>query len=248
VSEGVSISTREVLLSTAERLFAEHGVASVSLRQIRVAAGQRNESALHYHFGSREGLLVSVLRRHSLGVEQRRNELLAALETDGTVSGRSVVEAYVIPYAELLERGQSARHFLRIRANLFSDPTLSIIELHQLEGSRLPDPDPRLVELVERAFPAIPPGLLQDRVPIAQLQVMQALASRAAEIDSGRPPESWISNTAYVTNLIDMYCGAVGYPVTPQLRSALRGRPSRRRGTSPTTATTGSAHDGASLG
>ena len=47
--------TRELLLNTAERLFAEHGVAAVSNRQICEAAGQGNNYAIGYHFGSREG-------------------------------------------------------------------------------------------------------------------------------------------------------------------------------------------------
>ena len=48
------------LILAAERLIAEHGSAIVSLRQITEAAGVSNTSAINYHFGSREALLLAV--------------------------------------------------------------------------------------------------------------------------------------------------------------------------------------------
>ncbi|MEV0038015.1 TetR family transcriptional regulator, partial [Streptomyces sp. NPDC050804] len=44
-------ATRELILVTAERLFAEHGVFAVSNRQVSEAAGQGNNAAVGYHFG-----------------------------------------------------------------------------------------------------------------------------------------------------------------------------------------------------
>ena len=49
------MDTRERLLLTAEKLLGERGINGVSLREITREAGQRNASALHYHFGSRDG-------------------------------------------------------------------------------------------------------------------------------------------------------------------------------------------------
>ena len=56
---------RRSLVAAGERLFAERGIRAVSLREINKAAGQRNSSALHYHFGSREGLLRALLAREA---------------------------------------------------------------------------------------------------------------------------------------------------------------------------------------
>ena len=58
-----SLRTQAVLISTAERLFAERGLEAVSLSEINRDAGQRNKSALHYHFGSRDGLLKALLEK-----------------------------------------------------------------------------------------------------------------------------------------------------------------------------------------
>uniref|UniRef100_UPI0035C6F61D TetR family transcriptional regulator n=5 Tax=Nocardia seriolae TaxID=37332 RepID=UPI0035C6F61D len=51
---------RERIILAAEQLIAERGPA-VPLRDIAAAAGQRNNSAIQYHFGSRDGL---VRQRH----------------------------------------------------------------------------------------------------------------------------------------------------------------------------------------
>ena len=54
-------ATRARIVAACERLFAERGIERVSLNEIVAAAGQRNASAIHYHFGDREGLMERVL-------------------------------------------------------------------------------------------------------------------------------------------------------------------------------------------
>jgi AcrR family transcriptional regulator len=53
-------STRKKLMLAAEELFAEFGVDAVALRSICEAAGQRNVSSVHYHFGDKAGLLQAL--------------------------------------------------------------------------------------------------------------------------------------------------------------------------------------------
>ena len=64
--------TREKLIIAAEQLFAERGIQDVSLRQINNAAGQRNASATHYHFGSRDTLVRAIFEFRMTGIDQRR--------------------------------------------------------------------------------------------------------------------------------------------------------------------------------
>ena len=54
--------TRDLLLDTAERLFAEHGIDATSLRTITSEAAA-NLAAVHYHFGSKDGLIQEVFAR-----------------------------------------------------------------------------------------------------------------------------------------------------------------------------------------
>jgi AcrR family transcriptional regulator len=78
-------STRERLMLTAERLFAEQGLESVSLRQISAVAGQRNKFAVQYHFGSKEELLDAVFAHRLPRIERARTEMLADLTRSGAV-------------------------------------------------------------------------------------------------------------------------------------------------------------------
>lgn len=72
-------ATRGAILDVAERLFAEHGVFSVSNRHISQAAGQGNNAAVGYHFGTKTDLVRAIVRRHAGPTEALRETMLARL-------------------------------------------------------------------------------------------------------------------------------------------------------------------------
>ena len=76
-------ATRELLVSTAERLIAARGLHAVSLREIGQEAGQRNSGATQYHFGTRENLVAAIYTRRADPMNRRRIELLEQLERAG---------------------------------------------------------------------------------------------------------------------------------------------------------------------
>lgn len=113
--------TRELLIVTAERLFAERGIGAVSLREVGVAAGQRNTSAARYHFGDKESLVVAVLDYRMRTVNERRLQVLAQMQAQGHTSDlRSLVSAFVHPLVGSLADPDS--HYARFCAQLSSDP------------------------------------------------------------------------------------------------------------------------------
>ncbi len=67
------VDTRTRLVDAAERLFAERGIDSVSLREVTRASGARNAIALQYHFIDRAGVVAAILDKHAPEVEARRN-------------------------------------------------------------------------------------------------------------------------------------------------------------------------------
>src|SRR3954447_16934904 len=93
-------ATRESILVTAERLFAEHGVFAVSNRQISEAAGQGNNAAVNYHFGTKTDLVRAIVRRHAEDTERIRSRMVA--EAAGSTSLRDWVACLVRPNAEHL--------------------------------------------------------------------------------------------------------------------------------------------------
>ncbi len=68
---------RERLLAAAMEHVAEHGVGNLSLRGLAAALGTSHRM-LSYHFGSREGLLIEVIR----AVEAQQRAALAELLLD----------------------------------------------------------------------------------------------------------------------------------------------------------------------
>ena len=78
VKQGYETSeiTRQHIIETAEKMFLEQGIDAVSDRAILREAGQRNLSALKYHFGGRDGLISAIRERRDLQTETRRREIL----------------------------------------------------------------------------------------------------------------------------------------------------------------------------
>lgn len=71
--------TRRRILAAAESLFARHGFAAVSLRQI-TAAARVNVAAVNYHFHDREQLYLDLVRQRLRTVNRERLELLGDAE------------------------------------------------------------------------------------------------------------------------------------------------------------------------
>jgi AcrR family transcriptional regulator len=152
-------ATRDQLVAAAELLFAERGIDGVSLREINAAAGQRNSTALQYHFGGREGLVRAVLVKHGPEIESRRHQLLDAYEAGGhpvdesvtarKVAVRELAGALVRPLATKLADPDGGRAYLQVSAQLinrsdFVDPGRhdrrdSIHRWRSLVGPLLPD-------------------------------------------------------------------------------------------------------------
>ncbi|MCB0970257.1 MAG: hypothetical protein KDA97_01885, partial [Acidimicrobiales bacterium] len=72
------------------------GVQGIATREIVAAAGQRNASAVSYHFGSRQGLLLEILARRGAPVDRERGRRRAALGDRPSVA--ELVRCLVAPY------------------------------------------------------------------------------------------------------------------------------------------------------
>lgn len=121
-------STRLALIRAAEKLFAERGFDAVSLREVSVAAGQANNSAVSYHFGNREGLIDAILERHSTPIQDRYVAQLDALELHGALSLRTAVEIMVLPIIAKLDDPDGGWAYISICAQLSVNPNLSLVE------------------------------------------------------------------------------------------------------------------------
>lgn len=135
-------------MDTAERLIAERGMG-VSLREIAAQAGQRNNSAVIYHFGNHDGLIAATLHRRMSELDERRSVLLAELDARADYTVDDVLKALLEPALELPYRSGST-HYARFVEQIRTHPVISsavprneswpaTMTLARRLGSRLPD-------------------------------------------------------------------------------------------------------------
>lgn len=195
-----STDTRGLLLRTGQHLFAQDGVFAVSLTTILQQAGQRNTSALHYHFGGRQGLLDAIIERHDESIEAERRDFLADLEQRGLDKDlRSLVAALVVPFSRKL-LDTDGREFLRIIAQLSH-----LFDAWDHPGS--PEQARRVFLAIEDGLVLLPPEVRHLRVTTFLDLVTHALAARARLLDG--PPAPLVDHEAFVANLIEMSVGAL---------------------------------------
>jgi len=201
-------ATRERIMDEAERLFALHGVDGAPIRDIVRAAGQANDSAVHYHFGSRFGLLAAVCERRINEMEPERKRLLDELRAaDRADDPSALVASLIVPTAALIAT-QHGRYFLGITAQLAGRAG---IRTGTVPAPMLSTALREQLELIRAACAAtLPEDLVLERIAIVIGMLTAALADRASLIDSGRP--TLLDHDAFVDNLESMIVAALLAP------------------------------------
>lgn len=113
-------STKERILSAAERLFAERGFAETSLREVTSRADV-NLAAVNYHFGSKSNLVNEVFRRRLDDLSARRITALKAAEVNHAGSLDSVLAAFIEPALALSVDRQGGSAFVRVIARAYAE-------------------------------------------------------------------------------------------------------------------------------
>lgn len=196
-------STADKLLDAAARLFAERGIENVSGAEIVRAAGQRNTSAVIYHFGTRDDLLYEVLARHVPVLAERRRELLHRARARDDV--RSAAEAIVRPVTELAQHGWRARAYLQIGSEVAGMLDRTTREIRVLLGETA---GLEAWELLRSRVRTVPKDVWDERQALCTVFVGRAAADRARALDRGGK-HLVLSDDRFVSNLVDMVIGAM---------------------------------------
>ncbi|MFB8275581.1 TetR/AcrR family transcriptional regulator [Nocardia colli] len=147
--------SRASLLDAGERLIAERGV-EVPLREIAAAAGHRNNSAVHYYFDSRHGLIEAIVDRRMNWLEERRMHLLATHEADGTAHEiNTLVTMLAAPILDLITQ-DDVTHYGRF---------LEVVRAHPVvaDPRRLAGTDRAAVRIIATRLATALPQLTQRR-------------------------------------------------------------------------------------
>ncbi|MDI1446309.1 TetR/AcrR family transcriptional regulator [Polyangium sp. 6x1] len=201
--------TREVILAAAERLFAEHGVAAVSNRQVSEAAGQANNFAVGYHFGTKADLVLAIVRRHAPAIEQRRAEMLAAIK--GSCELRDWISCLVRPSTEHLAALGSPTWYARFIAQVTTDPTLRQLVIDEATASASMQ---GTIEGLNRLMPVLPEDVREERSDMSRQLIVHMCAERERALQAGAatPRATW---EAAAVGLVDALVGLWRAPFTP---------------------------------
>ncbi|MYS84800.1 TetR/AcrR family transcriptional regulator [Embleya scabrispora] len=179
----VKTRTRARILDAAERLFAERDTAQVSLREIGAAAGQRNNSAVQYHFGTRDVLVRALYEDRLAPLNARRLELLADLDAEHGDDLGALVDAYLRPLAEAMRDDNRAGHYARFvhRFTLEGAPFSPPLGDDVVGGIR------EVTARIDAALAAGEPGLSAatraGRLRLMQLLITATLADTEGRLD-----------------------------------------------------------------
>lgn len=191
-----SSDTKARLLDHAEKMFAQDGIFAVTNRQITEAAGQKNESALNYHFGTRNQLIVTLLTRRGKELDTIRAELLEHLGDKPTT--RELVQLLVEVYASCLHT-ESGCDYLRIVDQLRGWMT-DWEFIASFEDDNVHEHLRYILGLLQKESDS-------QRV-IGMIMLMTAMtASRAQLVSDGRKLPN--SHAEYVETLADMLTGVL---------------------------------------
>ncbi len=200
-------ATRVSILTAAERLFAEHGVFAVSNRQVSEAAGQGNNTAVGYHFGTKADLVRAIARTHTEQIERLRLQMLA--EIDESTKVRDWVACLVRPPIEHLAALGTPTWFARFGAQVMTDPALRpIMEEEALSTSSLR----QVLGGLSLCLPDLPAEVRAERDDMARQLMVHMPAERERALTDGTPtPRASWHDTA--TGLIDAIVGLYLAPV-----------------------------------
>lgn len=212
--------TRLALIYAAERLFAEQGLQRTSLRQINIEAGQRNESAIHYHFGSREAVILAILELRTRPVNEVRLQMLAAALTkagEAPLSSSALAEVLVLPLARSITAAVEGNHYVRF---------LTQLSLDRAMRQRVSDGphDTAVVQCVKefgRSKPYYPAQIVRQRFVAASFLMNRMLAIVEEIMQTKKGRGAVLDHDARIANIVDMVVGIFDAPISPTAIQAL---------------------------
>jgi AcrR family transcriptional regulator len=179
----------EQMKAAALRLFAEHGVDAVSVRQIAEAAGQKNHAVVGYYFGSKEDLVRAVIVHGAKLIDELRNRMFDEMEARGGPSSVVEVTACLVrsslppapaPWSECYNR------FVVVVALSNRRRFMVAMEGRWNSGYL------RGLDHIRRLLPDLPAVVLSQRLVFMGAAIGGVLAARESELaDRSRPHPTW---------------------------------------------------------
>ncbi|MDE0348730.1 MAG: helix-turn-helix domain containing protein [Gammaproteobacteria bacterium] len=200
----------------AEKLIAEHGIRNVTIRQIVRAAGQRNESALQYHFGNLQGLIDTLRYERNTELQRRRTVMLEDLLAQcAEPSLRSLCEVMAWPAFELAGGAPEFRRYVIAFSQevIFAESSeLEVVDRHAGATGR------HLGRLLRGLLPHLDEAAYRRRMDAAVRLAAVSLSHYARQMDTFGEREADL----HFHSLIDALVGLLEAPVSETTRRLAR--------------------------
>lgn len=181
---------------------------AVSNRQVSEAAGQGNNAAVGYHFGTKTDLVRAIEHKHRASIELLLQRMVTA--TEDSTDLRDWIACLVCSLTEHLAQLGNPTWYARFAAQALADPAYQRIVVRDALAS------PSLVRVVDgitRCLPDLPTAVVTERNIMARNLLVHTCADfeRAFADGTDLPRTSWI---AVGSGIIDAIVGLWQAPVT----------------------------------
>jgi AcrR family transcriptional regulator len=206
-----SASAQRIVVA-AERLFAAHGIDGVSLRQIAVEGGSANNSAVHYYFKSKHGLIAAIFRHRLPQLISERRLLVARCDPTDL---RSRLEAQFLPVLTMAEAPDN--HYVSFVEQLQRHERGSPDTLLDLPADGQASVDDFRHDLAE-LLTMHPAPLRAMRIAEAQAICIHAAADRERAVTAG---SATVPFELFANALLDGVAGFLSAPASEATRRHL---------------------------
>jgi len=177
---------RSQIIDVAEILFAEHGYALTSTRDIAAQAGVR-QSMISYYFKSKRGLYEAVIKHRAMALSEQRIRNLHTLlkKHDGHPPLQTLIRAFLLPQFSLLHSGPRGIAYVRLQARLHNEPEeLSV----RLRREIYDESVAHYLEALEKTLPGVDPADIHWRMMFMTGVCLYTLSGqgRLEELSGGR--------------------------------------------------------------
>jgi AcrR family transcriptional regulator len=201
-----SEDTKSQIKAAAQMLFARHGVDAVTIQQIVAAAGQRNNAALHYHFGSKEELIRQLVVDGAAVLDERRQFMLREIDARGGPSAiREILLVLVMPVVELAD-DQRWHGYVRFTSSLQASDRKT---LQAALNNRWNAGYVACFAHLKRMLP-LPVAVIEQRLSIFSIYANAILSAREAALETSRNSKSRLWDQRFtIENILDTLEAAI---------------------------------------
>jgi AcrR family transcriptional regulator len=218
-ARATSEDTRNQIKAAAQMLFARHGVDAVTVQEIVDAAGQRNNAALHYHFGSKEELIRQMVVDGAAVLDERRRGMLEDIEARG--GPRSIREVLLVLVMPVIELGEDERWrgYIRFTSNLqASDPNA----LRAALNNRWNTGYVACFNHLKTMLP-LPAGVIEQRLSIFSIYANSILSAHEAALETRNTKSSRLWGQRFtIENILDTLEATITCPMSEPTQAKLR--------------------------